>query len=157
LPDDAWIAVGIHQDPGDRPSRDESAPRRRKIAAAVADLQALHVIVVGRQMDPSRQERARRKCLERLLHLLAEAQVERVVLESRSPRLNAADGSLVDMLRVRNAIPAMLRISTERPETEPLLWVADAVAGAIRMAVVGTDGHHLDTLAAKTEIVELRV
>jgi hypothetical protein len=93
--------------------------------------------------------------MERLLHLLAEAQVERVVLESRSTRLKAADDALVDVMRVRQAIPAALRVMSEDPEAEPLLWAADAVAGAVRMVAASGSDEHFAVLAARIELIEL--
>jgi hypothetical protein len=135
--------------------RDESTPRRRKITAAVAGLDALHPVVVGAPLDPARQERARRKCLEHLLHLLAEAGVERVVLESRTDSLNARDANLVDVLRIRHAIPPTLRVAVQRPEFEPLLWAADVIAGAVRAAIAGVTEEFCDVLSAKIDMHNL--
>lgn len=135
--------------------RDESAARRRKLAATVAELPALHFVVAGAPLDPARQERARRKCLERLLHVLGDAGVDRVVLESRTTSLNAGDTDLVDVLRVRHALPARLRVEIEKPEREPLLWVADIVAGAARAARAGRTDEHLNALSDRVEAHDL--
>src|SRR5690349_17402803 len=46
--------------------RDEDAARQRKIAAAVAGCDVLCTVVVATPLDEKKQERARRKCMERL-------------------------------------------------------------------------------------------
>jgi hypothetical protein len=137
--------------------RDESQPRRRKLAATLAGQRALHVVVVGAPLDRSRQERARRKCLEHLLHLLAVADVERVVLEARTESLNARDTDLVDVLRIRHAIPSHLRVSVQRPDSEPMLWAADIVAGAVRAAIAGVTDEHLDVLSGTVDVHQLQL
>jgi hypothetical protein len=128
--------------------REESIPRRRKIVAVVAQLEVIHVVVVGAPMDPPRQERARRKCMERLLYLLDAADVERVVVESRTALLNERDLTLVESLRGQRVLSDRLRVDTERPSGEPLLWVADVVAGAMRAAAAGTSADFADILAS---------
>ncbi len=51
--------------------RDHTRRRRRLIAGTLAQLDVTHSIVVGAPIDPQRQERAHRLCMERLLHELA--------------------------------------------------------------------------------------
>ncbi|MFT3798733.1 hypothetical protein [Microbacterium sp.] len=48
--------------------RDENPRRRRVIAAAVATLDVAQTVIVGAPLDQHKQERARRLCMERLLH-----------------------------------------------------------------------------------------
>lgn len=67
--------------------RQEEGPRRAKIAAAIGT-QDLACIVVGVPIAPRRQERARRKCMERLLFELERIGVSHVWLETRSTLLN---------------------------------------------------------------------
>lgn len=114
--------------------RNESDPLRRKIAAVIATLDCANVVVVGSQLDPRKQERARSKCLERLFYELALRDVSRAWIESRTPELNDRDRTLVARLRSRGAMPTGLFVDFEVPSAEPMLWVPDAVAGSVGMA-----------------------
>lgn len=135
--------------------RDESVPRKRKIAASVADAAARHLVVVGRPMDPARQERARRKCLEHLLHLVADAGVRQVVLEARTPRLDRRDMTLIEALRGRRAMPGTLRVALQRAETEPLLWLPDVIAGCLRAELTSSGSEAAPALAARIRRYEI--
>ncbi|GAB3765655.1 hypothetical protein [Microlunatus parietis] len=109
----------------------ENNRRRADLASAVGCFDLASIVVVGTPMVRAKQERARRKCLERLLHELDQLGVERVYTEARSPRLNVRDQRMVDALRVRGVIGESLRVEIGRPTEEPMLWVPDIVAGAV--------------------------
>jgi hypothetical protein len=81
-------------------------------------------------MDKTKQERARRCCLERLLHELGLLAVSQVWLESRSAKPDRRDLKRVDSGRRRRLIPSELQVDFARPKVEPMLWLPDAVAGA---------------------------
>ena len=117
--------------------RNESPARRRKVVAAVADLDPIHLVIVGVGLDNPRQERARRLCLQRLLWELQTVDVHQVWLEARTSSLNHKDIALVDLLRVQGVLGPDLRVEHVRPTGmlgEPLLWLADIVAGAVSAA-----------------------
>jgi hypothetical protein len=117
---------------------DEEPADRRRIIKTLADCPLRTIVVVATPVDPKRQERARRKCAERLLWALERAGVTRVWLETRTPSLNQRDMRLVDSLRGKQAISPGLRVEFARPLEEPMLWVPDAVAGAVVAARKGT-------------------
>lgn len=119
--------------------RDENPRRRRIIAGALATLDVTHTVVVGAPIDPHRQERARRLCMERLLHELHRLGVGQVYAETRTPSLNRRDRDMLDALRQRHAIPESLAVEFIHPDNEPLLWLPDAVAGAVGMQRRGDD------------------
>ncbi|MDL5487464.1 hypothetical protein [Microbacterium wangruii] len=50
--------------------KDENDDRRALIGAAVAEMPVMHTVVVGTPLDQRKQERARRKCMERLFYEL---------------------------------------------------------------------------------------
>ena len=54
----------------------ELVSTRTRIVATIAELPLEHLVVVREGVDPKRQERARRKCLERLLFELSEGGVK---------------------------------------------------------------------------------
>lgn len=121
--------------------RHEDETRRGKIAAAIAASGLASVVVVGVRLDASSQERARRKCMERLLWELEQWQVSTVWLESRTQTLNRSDLRLIDGWRSQGQVPASLRVEFGLPSQEPMLWVPDAVAGAVAAARKGRRVH----------------
>jgi hypothetical protein len=68
-------------------------------AKALADLESLNIVVIAAPVPPRRQERARVKCLERLVPELASFDVETLYLEGRQPSLNKRDERTVSWIR----------------------------------------------------------
>ncbi len=126
--------------------RDAEVSERHKAVALVADLSALHLVVIGVRLDLRRQERGRRLCLQRLLWELGRAGVSRALLESRTAGLNAKDLALVNVLRVRGEIMHELRVDFVYPLAEPLVWLPDIVAGAVSSARGDDDDRYLGPL-----------
>lgn len=114
--------------------RDEEGPRRTKIAEAVGGLDVAATVVIGTPLAKSRQERARRKCLEALLPRLEQMGVTQVVMEQRTPSLDSADRRMLGAIRGKRLVSRDLRVETARPKEEPMLWLPDAVAGAFGAA-----------------------
>lgn len=112
--------------------RDESGPRRTKIAVAISAMDLAAVVVVGVPMANRRQERARRICMETLLPTLEqEYGVSQVFLEARTQSLIRKDHEQVANLVGKKLITSTLRVDNARPLEEPMPWVPDAVAGAV--------------------------
>lgn len=109
--------------------RDERLPSRRRIVAGMYALRGRVLVVEGSPMDPARQERARRKCMERLLIGLDAAGIEMVVLESRYPLLDDRDLALVKSMRSKHWIGSRIQVEFGDPRQEPLLWIPDALCG----------------------------
>jgi hypothetical protein len=116
---------------------DESSKRRDVIAAAIADIDLAAIVTIGSPMDKTKQERARRCCLERLLYELGLLEVSQVWLESRSATPDRRDLKLVDSARDKGMIPTDLKVDFARPRMESMLWLPDAVAGAVTAANLG--------------------
>jgi hypothetical protein len=115
----------------------ESGKRRDAIAALISGVDLAAVVVVGSPLVGSKQERARRCCLERLLHELGVFGVGDVWLESRSTAPDRRDIRLVDSARRKGLVPSSLQVGFARPKEEPMLWLPDAVAGAVTAANLG--------------------
>lgn len=110
---------------------------RRKLVQAVASLPSVHLVVIGMGLDNSRQERGRRKCMQRLLWELSEMGTSQAWIEARTPTLNVKDAAAVAAWRAQRIIPGALRVDFARPygpQGEPLLWLPDIVAGAVGAA-----------------------
>ncbi|MDN5898572.1 MAG: hypothetical protein L0H74_00720 [Brachybacterium sp.] len=111
---------------------DENSRSRRDLVAAVAQLEAIHLVVVRDGAEPTeKSERRRRKCLERLLWSLdANYGVNWATIEARQQRQNESDRYIHNRMRARQEISSTLRMDHTPGPKEPLLWVADIVAGA---------------------------
>lgn len=130
--------------------------RRSTIATAVAAIDMAALIVVGMPVSSAKQERARRQCMETLLPRLSGLGVDRVWLESRTPALNEADLETVRFLRGKQLLPRALRVNTALPTVEPMLWIPDALAGAVN-AARGDDPRWLNILSQTVEIIDIEL
>jgi hypothetical protein len=128
--------------------RDESRRRRRHIVAAVCGLQHTGVVVIAAGMTPNRQERARRKCIDRLLTELVSRGIGSVIFERRHRELDARDRAMVAALRRQRALPTTFAADWQSPANEPLLWLADIAAGAAALAENGGHSYWEDLGAA---------
>ncbi|GAA2204378.1 hypothetical protein GCM10009850_003280 [Nonomuraea monospora] len=119
--------------------RDENDKRRTQLVEAVAALRPSGIVVAGSGLDPKRQERARRKCMQCLLWELGDHHVVDVVFERRDRELDQRDHELAVALKGRHSIPPRLQLSWCDPKSEPLLWLPDIIAGAKSLAERGDD------------------
>jgi hypothetical protein len=133
---------------------DESAARRGKIMSAVATIDALHIVVVRTGPDGETPGRRRAKCLERLLYELDGAGVDRLCLEAREPKQNLRDVKTLSVLRSGRIMTSQLRLTHAPGATEPLLWIADAVAGAAA-AWLRAVPEYLDEIQQFTRLVTI--
>ncbi|NYI81204.1 hypothetical protein [Nocardioides panzhihuensis] len=107
---------------------------KARIAEAFGQLDLAHTIVVASPIDPRRQERARRKCLERLLPELEHTGITQAWFETRTARLNRQDLKMVDAMRSSGTLTGALRVDFANPNVEPMLWIPDVIAGAVGAA-----------------------
>ncbi|MGO1320960.1 MAG: hypothetical protein ACTII7_13320 [Galactobacter sp.] len=84
--------------------KDSDQRSRRRISTAVAELNLMHSVVIGVPLDQQRQERARRLCMQRLLHELSAHDVSHVWVESRTQSLNRCSGCRMSSLGLRDSI-----------------------------------------------------
>lgn len=83
--------------------RDEGTRRRQAIIEAIANTCIEHIVVVRQRIPAERRtERARRKCLERLITELEARGIHELVLESRGPSDDQRD---IDMLNAAYVKP----------------------------------------------------
>ncbi|NGN68445.1 hypothetical protein G5C51_31680 [Streptomyces sp. A7024] len=124
------------------------AAQRDQLARTVAGFDGLHIVAVGAPVRPRRQERARAHCLHRLVYELHSFGVEHLVMESRDAVLNARD--IVTVQHARYTLPkdARFRVDHLVGAADPLLWVPDVVAGAVRAEKLG-DARYRDILGER--------
>jgi len=135
--------------------RDENVKRRRTIAATIAEYDIAHTVVIGTPLNEQKQERARRICMESMLMELDRRGVRQVWIESRKPSQDLKDVKMLDAVRSKDLLGAGLRLDFARPKAEPMLWIPDAVAGALGAALKADDTIPREMLAAS--VTELRV
>ena len=99
--------------------RDESSHRRTELIAAMSALPHTGAIVIATSTQPRRQERARRKCIERLLAELASRGITTAVFERRHPELDARDRTMIASLHRQQSLPAAFRPPGNRPPSNP--------------------------------------
>ena len=131
--------------------RRESEASRAAIVEVVRSLRVSAVVVTA-PVGRTRQERARRRCLRRLVWELAQRDVRRAVLESRD-HADAADRALLAFALRAGWGPPDFEYRFGLPTDEPLLWLADIVAGAVGHAMVECDQRYLGPLSPATEVV----
>lgn len=132
--------------------RQQDDRARDRAISRIGRFDVYHVVVVAAPIDPRRQERARALCLERLAWLLDRQGVQTLTLEARPAQLMRRDLRTVDALRGKHALPSGLRVGHSQPDTEPMLWVADQVLGALGEAMTGGRTDWFDTVRARTTV-----
>lgn len=128
--------------------------QRHEVAKRVGDFAEMQLVVIGTPVQPRKQERGRALCLQQLVRELHSAGVGHVIAEGRTRALDARDIRTVQ--QARHILPkgAGLRIEHVPGAAEPLLWVSDVVAGAVRAKLHG-NAAFFDPLAKC--VIELEV
>ncbi len=117
--------------------RAESGARRLEVVKTIASLPVEGFVVVRQASVRDRLERRRRKCLERLLHTVAELGCNELTLESRGAADDRRDRQLLDGLRRNGRLGSGLVMSHATGPADPVLWIADALCGAVTHERVG--------------------
>ncbi|WP_328330701.1 hypothetical protein OHA70_09445 [Kribbella sp. NBC_00382] len=134
----------------------ESEKRRDQIAHAIAGLDIAAIVALGMPVHRTKQERARRCCLECLLYELDGFGVTQAWFESRQAVPDSRDRRLVDSARRKGLLSYNLAIDFARPVQEPMLWLPDVVAGAVTAAQLG-EPRWLLTLSESVDIRHVEV
>ncbi len=115
----------------------EGSETRARMVECLAELGAVAHVCVHYPTGRRRVVKARERALAEVIpHLLDDGATE-LMIESRGTREDARDrATILDSLRDLGA-PGALGYSWH-PKTEPLLWLADAVCGAVREYLLQT-------------------
>ncbi|MDR1186322.1 MAG: hypothetical protein LBK95_02515 [Bifidobacteriaceae bacterium] len=137
--------------------RDEEAADRMKAVNLIARADVDQIVVVGTPLNPRKQERARRKCMERITyHFTVETGLETVWVESRTESLNRADRAMFAALRGSHVLGGTLRYEFALPSFDPMLWAADVVAGAVA-ASYRDEPAYREVLAPRLRVYDLSI
>jgi len=118
----------------------ESERRRKSIVSRILELGPLNVVVSHVDEHRKKTERYRRKCLETLYYALSDEEVFDLTLESRDRKQDGNGRAHIVNLQGQG-LDRRLRIRHQRGGDEPLLWIADAVLGAINADHRGVSDH----------------
>lgn len=131
----------------------EPAKRRDDIAEAIANCGITGIAFVKLTETGEREERMRRKCfIDLMLALWTEYDCNSLTLESRGAKQDRLDRNLLDSMRASHRIPFEFRLSHAPGLSEPLLWAADAVCGAVVSSRLG-QGEWLATMNTRIKLV----
>jgi hypothetical protein len=132
--------------------RNESPARRNAIVRSIRMLSLHSVVAVC--LHETKPERARRACLTRLFWELGERATRHVVIESRREQRDQHDRALLTGLRRSGGARRDMLVEWARPKDEELLWLPDAVAGAVTWWL-GDDRGYLEELGDLVELISV--
>lgn len=133
--------------------RDDSAKRHTAVIGIISDMPIEGVVVARRGPSGEAPERRRRKCLEQFLFSIEEFGCTQVTLESRGLADDRRDRTLLDTMRAKKQSSA-LRLEHRPGPEEPLLWIPDALCGAVSAARTG-EPRWLNAIAERVCITEI--
>ncbi len=134
--------------------RNEREPVRMKLCGALIDAGLTHHVAVCAPLDRRRDERARRRCLTSLTWTLYDEGVTHLHIETRHQR-DASDRTFLGTEQRVRRIPPRLSYSFDQPAGDPLLWAADAAAGAVAWGLGAAEPQYLDAFGRSLKIVQL--
>ncbi|MFN3219149.1 MAG: hypothetical protein ACE367_21865 [Acidimicrobiales bacterium] len=127
--------------------KEEGVVKKGLLVDLIVDSELFALAAISRPGERYHQRRNRAECLTLLCQQLAVEGVSHVIVESRSDQ-DQDDLNAVRMAQEKSILPADFPELEFRDKTESLLWLPDAVAGAIREAETGVDGSWVQRLVA---------
>lgn len=137
-----------------RPWNDEGLASNRGIIDVICNMPIESYVVVRAECVSDKIERRRRKYFETFAPNLAAMGCTNLTLESRGRVADKKDMALLKVMRAREQIDASPRLDHAAGPADPILWLADAVCGAIVAARSG-DPQFAEALKSKLTLEEL--
>lgn len=132
---------GARRGPGKLHWTEMDDRQRKDAVTTVGSIDGLHLVAVGTPVPLRRQERARSKVLHELVPELHGFGVDRLFMEAREAELNRRDIRTIGQTRRLLPPGSAFHVAHVHGQDEPLLWVADVVAGACRFEQKGRTEH----------------
>ena len=133
----------------------EGRTTREAMMGCIDRLGIVAHVCVHYPTGPRRQESARAAAFEELLPVLIDDGVDHLIIESRARAQDGRDKqAILEVLR-RTETPSAITYEW-RGKAEPLLWIADAIAGSVRDHLLGDTDLWLDSLRTMNAVGELR-
>jgi hypothetical protein len=134
--------------------RDENDRRRRLMMQRIIDLDVVCRAYRCQPVTAPQSPRARALCLNGLLWDLRRDDINELVIESRQDHNDRQDRrTIANAQRAQRADPG-LRYRFSWPESEPMLWLADAVAGAVS-ASAGGKAEYVEALGVRLALSDI--
>jgi hypothetical protein len=128
--------------------------RHQEITEAICRLEILHLVVVRDGTTGEPAKRRRMKCMERLLYELDCRGIEFVYCETRQEKQNQDDRHLLEVMLARQQVRGRMRMDHPKGPTDPALWIADGVVGAVALARTA-DPRYQAMLADVLEVIHV--
>jgi hypothetical protein len=130
----------------------EGTRARQRMLDLIVDSGVVAHVVVHYPTGRRRQEEARRLALRELLPLVVAEGAEELVIESRSDPEDQRDrGSVIEALRQTEGATITYRWE---PKAERVLWVADAICGAVKEYLLKENEEPLNRLRGAGVLTE---
>lgn len=130
----------------------EGRQARLRMLDLIESSGAVAHVVVHYPTGRRRQEQARTAAIAELIPLIVSEGASELIIESRSAREDQRDRrSVLEGLR---SVPGDLSYRWD-DKTEPLLWVADAVCGAVKEFLLDDEVTHLKRLERRRVVGEI--
>lgn len=130
---------------------------RMAMLDAMATLGTAAFVTWAYPIGAKRQEQARERCMTELLANLDREGIDQVVIERREERgLNRADRRTIHGAQQAGLVSEALTYRFQAPREEPLLWVPDAIAGAVGMHLANKTSVYFDRLGTGRLLVVRR-
>ena len=110
--------------------RDMGHKAQRKSLEIISALDLSCTVAIARPLNSKKQERARRKCLEKLIVSLEEAGGRSLILETRDNDLDQRDIDFVKGAKASMRIGS-LSVAHANAKSCPQLWIPDQLIGAM--------------------------
>jgi hypothetical protein len=133
---------------------DDDDDRHHLVIDTIAAL-PIEAVVVIRTALGDRAEHSRRKCLDALLRELHGLGCPQVTLESRGRADDSRDREMLQFLRRSHTPAGAIRMDHQVGPKEPMLWIPDAVCGAITRHRTG-DRVFFERIQARTQVIDMR-
>jgi hypothetical protein len=136
--------------------RNESDAQRMRMLDLVRELGLRSIATCYVADRPRWQERGRLKAFGRLLWELKQERVLELVIESRGEPNDGKDRQMIARAQRAGSAMAEMAYRFERPHKNPLLWLPDALAGAVGASYADSVDRYLDRLgAARPHIIDV--
>lgn len=120
----------------------ENEASRIRMLESLAELELAVIAIACAPVARGRAPRARSLCLKELLWALDQGKIRRLVIETREPHNDQFDRRVVVGVQQSYRLGVGIAYAFERPLNEPLLWAADAIAGAVSGVATGESSRY---------------
>lgn len=126
--------------------RTERDSDRLSFLDVVAGLEVAAAVVYQSPVRRRKQEQARVRCLWEAMGQFSDWGIGELVIESRREPLDSRDRRELIAGQRAGLVAQALAHRHDLPDKEPLLWIADAVAGAMAAAIADGNGRYAKLL-----------